>query len=172
MFQVGDKVLDRNGKVFLIESLQELDFGSGPQSYFITKPYFSYDFNPDYKAYVPVDRSESILRPILSKEEALALIDSFSEMEIYPEISPRERKNFFAKILVKGDRNEICRIVKSLVHYRKQRIAENKPFSDYDSKMLRELVRLFHFEFSVSLGIPYSDVEQFIYRRTGIKVLY
>ena len=55
---------------------------------------------------------------------------------------------------------------------RRQRIAENKPFSDYDSKMLRELVRLFHSEFSVSLGIPYSDVEQFIYRRTGIKVLY
>ena len=77
-----------------------------------------------------------------------------------------------SQIIATRNRLDICRVVKSLVYYRKQRHLENKPFSDYDTKLLKNLVKLFDSEFSLFLAIPLSDVGKFIYQRTGINVMF
>jgi CarD family transcriptional regulator len=167
MHKIGDKVIDKNGKIFEIESQQDKDFGSGPVSYFVLKPCFPYDFNPEYRCFVPSDKADTILRPVMNKSEALALIDSLSTLETYANVNPRERKVYFQTILSKGDRNDICRVIKTLVEYRDERKKDNKPFSDFDQRLLVSLRSLFDDEVSIALKIPVTDVNGFIKDRTG-----
>lgn len=167
MFQIGDKVLDKNGKIFSIDHIEDKDFGAGMTPYFIMKPCFPYDFNAGYVSFVPVDKAESLLRPVMAETEAMNLIDSFKDLEAYPEVNPRERKNFFTKIVANGNRYEICRVIKSLIVYRQERLKAGKPFSDFDRRLLETLSVLLKSELSVSLHMPLSDVFPFVYQRTG-----
>lgn len=168
MFQIGDKVLDKNGKIFLIDSIENKNFGSGDVPYFILTPCFPYDFTTGYKSFVPVEKSDTLLRPLLNKDEALTLIDSLDKLEVFPEINPRERKNYFAKIISSGNRNDICRVIKTLICYRNERQKINKPFSDFDRRLLDSLMMLLQNEMSIALDIKPTEVLPFIYDRTGI----
>ncbi len=170
MFQIGDKVLDKNGKIFVIDHVEDKDFGVGVQPYFIMKPCFPYDFNAGYVSFVPTDKADNLLRPIMNEEEAMRLIDSFKEMEVYPEVNPRERKNFYSKIVANGNRDEICRVIKSLIVYRQERLNSGKPFSDFDRRLLESLTLLLKNELSISLHMPIADVFPFVYQRTGFSI--
>jgi CarD family transcriptional regulator len=167
MFSLNDNVMDKNGKIFSIIAVEQKDFGTGNMDYFVMKPLFRYDFNPGYLAYIPVERSESLLRSIITKDEALELIDSISDLDPFPEIAPRERRNFFAKAIASGDRKEVLRVIKSLVQYRETRNKANKPFSDYDRRLLDSLKVMFDNEISLALGITPEMVASFVQNRTG-----
>jgi CarD family transcriptional regulator len=167
MFKLGDKVIDKSGKIFEIENIEDKDFGAGPEPYFVLKPFFDYDFNPGYHAYIPVSRADVLLRPIMNKEEALELIDSFERLETYPDVSPRERKVYFTKVIASGDRFDLLRVIKTLSEYREERLRENKPFSDFDKRLLQNLTMLLNHEISLALSIPVSEVSYFIANRTG-----
>ena len=168
MYRIGDKVLDKNGKVFTIDAVENKDLGHGPEPYFVLTPYFPYDFNKGYHAYIPEAKADTLLRPIMDKEEALALIDSFESLETYPDVSPRERKMYFTKVVASGDRKDVCRVIKTLMEYREERMKNNKPFSDFDKRLLNNLTTLLYDEMSLSLSIPTSEVSNFITKRTGI----
>ncbi len=170
MYQLGDKVIDKSGKIFEIVSLEDKDFGMGTETYFVLKPSFEYDFNPGYQAFIPVSRSEVLLRPVMNKEEALALIDSFTSLETYPEVSPRERKVYFTKVVSNGDRSDLLRVIKTLLEYREERLKLNKPFSDFDKRLLQSLMTLINNELSLALSIPVSEVAYFINSRTGMSI--
>ncbi len=167
MFGINDKVMDKNGKIFSIVSIEKKDFGTGDEDYFVMEPSFRYDFNPGYMAFIPVAKSELLLKPIMTKEEALALVDLLPTLEPLPEVSPRERRVFFAKIIASGDRKEIMKVIKSLVTYREERRKTNKPFSDYDRRLLDSLKVMVDNEFSIALGVSPESVGSFIYERTG-----
>jgi CarD family transcriptional regulator len=171
MFKLGDKVIDKSGKIFEVQSIEDKDFGAGPEPYFVLKPFFSYDFNPGYLAFIPVSRAETLLRPIMNKEEALQLIDSFPTLETYPDASPRERKVYFTKVVASGDRLDVLRVIKTLSEYREERLRENKPFSDFDKRLLQNLTSLLNHEISLALEIPLSEVSYFISSRTGNTLL-
>lgn len=167
MYTLGDKVLDKSGKIFVIESQVEKDFGGGNEPYFVLKPLFPYDFNPDYHSYIPVKKADTLLRRLLTKEEALQLIDSIDSLETYPDVSPRERKVYFTKVVSSGDRVDVMRVIKTLFEYREERLKKNKPFSDFDKRLLDSLTNLVNSEFSLALSIPVSEVSSFISNRTG-----
>ena len=167
MYKIGDKVIDKNGKIFEIGTTTEKDFGNGPSKYFVLKPVFPYDFNQGYRCFVPVEKADSILRPVMSKEEALALIDSLKTLESYPEVNPRERKVYFQSVISSGSRKDICRVIKTLSEYKEVRKKNNKPLSDFDHKLLNNLLSLFNDEVSLALGISVDNVNRFIRDRTG-----
>lgn len=165
MFQIGDKAIDRNGHIFEVESIVGKDFGDGISQYLLMRPCFEYCFNEGYRLYVPSEKAEDILRPVMTKEEALNLIDSLDDLEAFPDVNPRERKVFFTKIVSQGDRKEICRVIKTLSEYRETRQKLNKPFSDFDKRLLNNLTELFDNEMSLALGILPDEVTGFIKER-------
>lgn len=169
MYNIGDKVIDKNGRIFSIESVENKDFGKGPEPYFVLSPSFDYDFNPGYHAYIPQSKADVLLRHILSKDEAIALIDSFPSLDTYSEVSPRERKIYFTKVIASGDRTDILRVIKTLNLYKEERMRDNKPFSDFDRRLLQSLKKLLDNEFSLALSIPVDEVNSFISNRISTK---
>ena len=168
MFRVGDKVLDLSNHIFEIEQIEDKSFGFGPESYCVWKPFYQYDFNDEYRAYVPVKSADEVLRHIMNKEEALELINELPTMETYANISPRERKNKFTKIARSGDRSEMLKVIKTLVCYRDQRLKENKPFSDYDKKLLETMSSLLFIEVTTVLNISMQSLFNIIHDKTGM----
>lgn len=166
-YQIGDKAIDKNGKIFEVESIKEQDFGSGPASFFVMKPCFDYDYNEDYRFYVPVNNANNILHKIMKKEEAIALIDEIPSLEEYPETTPRERKLQYQVLVSTGNRKDICRIIKFLISYREKRKLINKPFSEFDARILKSLIEMLRNEISISLDIPVDEVSAFIESRIG-----
>ncbi|MDY6064257.1 MAG: hypothetical protein SPI51_04585, partial [Candidatus Enterosoma sp.] len=129
---------------------------------------FRYDFNDGYRTYVPEDRSASLLRPVMEREEALEIIDSLPSLETFPEVNPRERKNFFTKVVSSGNRTDICKVIKTLLAYRQERLRRNKQFSDFDRRLLNSLILLFTNEISVALEMEPESVLLFVKERTGL----
>lgn len=170
MFQLNDKVLDKNGHIFEIVSVEKQNIMNQTAEYFILQPSFPYDFNKGYIKKIPVDKADELLRYVMNKEEAVQLIESFKGLESFPDINPRERRNFFLKVVSSGDRVEICRVVKTLIEYREERLKQNKPFSDFDRRLLNNLLSLIYHELSISIGIDVNDVQQYIYDKTGLSV--
>lgn len=167
MFTLKDKVMDKNGKIFTIVSIEQKDFGVGGEDYFVLEPCFRYDFNPGYMAYIPVAKSENLLKTIMTKEEAVELVSQIPDLEPLPEVAPRERRVYFTKVISSGDRKEIMRVIKTLVTYREERRKMNKPFSDYDRRLLDSLKMMVDNELSISLGISPDSVGSYILEKTG-----
>ncbi|MFA6829209.1 MAG: hypothetical protein WCR67_00660 [Bacilli bacterium] len=167
LYQIGDKGIDKRGRVFVVETIQEKDFGAGPSDYLIMKPCFPYDLTPDYRFFVPADKANNILHPVLTDSEALDLIDSLNELDLFPDLGPRERKIQFQTAVSSGERKDICRVIKTLKAYREKRKLENKPFSDFDHRLLDSLVSMIGDEMSIALNIPEKDINDFIKERTG-----
>ena len=166
-YRIGDKAIDRNGYIFEVERVEEKDFGNGPSSFLVMKPYFPYDYSKDYRMYVPMESQDQILRSVMTREQALDLIDRMKDLSSFPETNPRERKLRFQSIINSGDRREIFRVIKSLIEYRNKRKKINKPFSDFDTRLLKNLETMVVNEMSVALQIPPSSVADFVKERTG-----
>lgn len=167
-YQVGDKALDKRGRIFQVESIQVKDFGMGELPYLVMKPFFPYDFSEDYRFYVPQDKSETILIPLLDETEANQLIDEIPSLEPFPESTPRERKMQFQNVLASGSRKDICRAIKTLVLYRNRRKLANKPFSDFDNRLLASLRVMLENEMSLALTIQPSQLNDYIHERIGV----
>ncbi len=168
MYNIGDRVLDSQGYIFIVESIEEKDFGNGPENYLVLSPCFSYDFNEGYKKYVPESKAEVNLNCILTEEQAIALIEGLKDIEPFDEITPHERKNFFNNIMVHSDRKTICRIIKTLVVSRQTRMAMHKGISDYDQRLLKSLLTRLELELSLSLNKPKEQVASIVEQNFGL----
>lgn len=170
MFHVGDRVIDSSNRIFEIESITSKNFGFGEEIYYVLRPCHQYDFNNDYRSYVPSKNADAVLRPLLNKEQAIALIDHFGDLETYDNINTRERKTRFTRIATGGNRREMLKAVKTLICYRDKRIKENKPFSDYDQKLLNSMSNLIFLEFSMVLNVSISKLYEIIYQKSGLSI--
>lgn len=167
MLELNDKVLDKSGRIFIVFGTKTMNFGSGENQYYILKPCFQYDFSPGYQCFIPLKKAEELLRKIMSKEEALSLIDNYNGLDVFVSHNPREKKLFFQQIISSGERLSILKVYKTLLHSRKERIKNNKPFSDYDTRLLKTLKTLIVEELSVSLDISTDEIPQFVSERIG-----
>ena len=107
------------------------------------------------------------MRPVVSREEAEAIIDSMPDM---PALSLHER-NFtqlaarYQQLLCSHDCADIAGLVVSI--HAKKRAAESlgRRFGQVDARFMKRAETLLYGEFSAALGIPYDDVEPYIRSR-------
>ncbi|HIU70338.1 MAG TPA: hypothetical protein IAC60_01970 [Candidatus Enterosoma merdigallinarum] len=167
MFSIGDRAIDKRGRIFKIEETMDKDFGDGPAPYFVMTPCFPYDFNQGYQCFIPVDKADSLLRPLLTRKEAEALLAEIKDIPVLRDIGPHERKARFQNIIASGDRHDILQVIVTLIDYREERKSLNKPFSDFDSRLLKTLTSLFKDEMSIVFDMPPEKVAPYIEEKAG-----
>ena len=167
MFSIGDRAIDKSGKIFRIDCTIDKDFGQGPTPYFAMSPRFPYDFNPGYQCFIPVDKADNLLRPLMTKEEADQLLMTVKDIPILKDIGPHERKAKFQTIISSGNRKDVLQVIVTLLEYRNERRRLNKPFSDFDTRLLKNLTSLFKDEMSLVYGMSPDDVTQYIEKKSG-----
>ena len=112
MYNIGTTVIYKNEGVCRITEITERRFKDKNIEYYVLKPVHK----DDSEIYVPKNNKEllSKMRKILSKEEILELIKTMPDEENIWIADENERKEHYREILVKGDRTELVRLIKTL----------------------------------------------------------
>lgn len=115
--------------------------------------------------YVPADSDKIIMRPVISRKEAEALIDAMEEMEELWVENEKRREEVMKNALRTCDCKEWVRIIKTLYARKLARIAQGKKVTASDEKYLHAAEEYLYGELAVSLGMDKREVEQYIIDR-------
>ena len=159
MFEVGDKIVYGENGVCTVERIEPLDMAGAVKGklYYRLSPLIG-----SSTFFVPVD-SGAFMRPVISRDEAEALIDSIPEIE--PAICTDSRFNHvdaYYRDLFKQHTNEtLVSIVKGLRH----RLAGKKTKSSRAEATMRRAKDILNSELSVALELEVDEVEDYILSR-------
>ena len=159
MYSVGEKIVNKSGKVCEIVAIEEKDYGAGLKTYYVLQPYFS--SNESMKIFVPTEQ-ENTLRTIMSKKQIKDLLSKIEGIETVWYSNPKVRKAEFKELYSSGNPIEILRLIKSFEKKKAEFKDDKKSLSFTDESFLKEIKRNIYNEIAVSLEKPIEEIESLI----------
>lgn len=153
MFKIGDCVSYRAEGVCRISDIRKENFGTanGEAVYYILSPV------NDQKSllFVPVDneRLASLMRPLLSAEEIIALCEELREERMEWIAENRLRSNTFRDILAEGDRRKLIVLLNTVTERIREQAAMGKRPLGTDTNAQSRAAQLLFEEFSFTLRL-------------------
>ena len=159
MFSVGDKIVYGENGVCTVAKVAPLDHaGTSPGKLF-------YHLEPLIGSgtyYTPVD-SGAFMRPVISREEAEALIDAMPSIE--PAVCRDNRFNHVDAFYKELFRQHSCEALVAIVKGLRERMSEKKTKSSRAESTMRRARDMLHGELSVALDLDIAEVEPYILER-------
>jgi len=166
MFDVGDYIVYGVNGVCKVEKVGTVSVAG------ISKDKMYYTLVPVYskgsKVFTPTDNQKVVMRSVISREEALTLVDSINEIEMIREQDDRMQEVKYKESLKKCDCKECIRIIKTLYLKKQTRIAEGKKITAGDEKYLHIAEENLYGELAIPLEMEKNDVEAFISARVEL----
>jgi CarD family transcriptional regulator len=161
LFQVEDYVVYGSSGVCKV-----LEIGT-PKMHGIDDSKLYYKLGPVYSkgsfVYIPVENQ--VLREIISKEEAIKLIDNIPNIHIIQVPNDRMRDLIYKETMKKYDCIEWIKIIKTLYIDKQKRLSEGKKIGNNDMKYLHDAQDYLFGELSISLGMTKDKIEELIMNR-------
>ena len=163
MFSVGDKIIYGENGVCTVESIGPLTMAGAPKDklYYYLSPLIG---SGTY--FAPVD-SGAYMRPVMSKAEAEALIDSMPGIQ--PAICTDNRFNHVDAFYKELFKQHSCEALVSIVKGLRSRMSDRKTKSSRAEATMKRTKDILHGELSVALDIDVKDVESYIASRLGVQ---
>ena len=161
MFSIGEKIIYGENGVCTVEKIEPLAMSGAPKDklyYHLTPLVGSGTY------FTPVD-SGAYMRPVMSREEAEALIDAMPG--IAPAICNDNRFNHVDAFYKELFRLHTCEALVAIVKGLRSRMAERKTRSSRAEATMKRAKDMLHGELSVALGIEMQEVEAYIQQRLG-----
>lgn len=161
MFSVGDKIIYGENGVCTVEKIAPLDMSgaSADKLYYHLSPLIG---TGTY--FAPVD-SNAFMRPVISREEAEALIDSMESIE--PAICTDTRFNHVDAFYKELFKQHTCEALVAIVKGLKGRMSDKKTKSSRAESTMKRAKDILHGELAIALGIDVGEVENYICARLG-----
>ena len=115
----------------------------------------------------PVEGNKSIMRRVLTREEAYELIDAIKTIDKLWVSDEKQRENKYKEALRTCDCKEWVGIIKTLYLRKKDRMVRGKRLTEVDERYMKKAKENLQGELSITLGISEMEVEQFILNRIG-----
>ena len=160
MLTVGQTVVYGTQGVCTVKEISMLKLGKTKGEYYALSPID----DPGSTVYVPTanEKLMSKLRPVLTGEEAAALITEAVREPLEWIESDAERKSACDDIVKNGDRKQLMRLVGMLYRRRELLKDQKKHFHNVDAQYLKTAERMLHGELAYALGIAVDDVADYI----------
>ena len=161
MYSVGDKIIYGENGVCTVEKIAALDLSgsSADKLYYHLSPLIG---TGTY--FAPVD-SNAFMRPVISREEAEALIASIDSIE--PAICNDTRFNHVDAFYKELFKQHSCEALVAIVKGLRGRLSDKKNKSSRAESTMKRAKDMLHGELSIALGIELSEVEEYILSRVG-----
>ena len=163
MYEIGDRIIYGSNGVCSIEGIQmlEVPHSDEKKAYYVIKPMYQ-----DCTIAVPVD-TKMFMRPIITQQEALVLIDEIPHMEAEPYYNSalRQLQDYYEKKMSSHSCRDLIELALSLQKKRERMMELKKKFGAIDERYLKRTEDLLFGEFSVVLEIPKTEVRQYIRNR-------
>ncbi len=159
-FQIDDFIIYGSSGVCVVKDI------CVPHIYDIDTTEKYYILEPVYlkgsTIYSPVDNSTTVMRKILTEEEAQELIRQIPNIEPYWNINDKKREDQYKTAIRTYDCREWIRIIKTL-YQRKQELSEQKKrLGQIDERFLHMAEDLLYAELSIPLEMTREQVESYI----------
>ena len=161
MYQPGDMIIYGSTGVCRVKEITKPDFQSGDQLYYALDPLYQ-----DGVIYTPVD-TKVFMRPVITKEEAEALIDKIPTMQAaaYHNSVLRELEEHYAGYLKSHDCGDLIELAMSIYAKKQLLTAQRRKFGAVDERFLKRAEDLLDGELAVALGVPRDQVGAYISAR-------
>lgn len=165
MYQAGDMIIYGNTGVCRVAAVGLLDMrGVDPGKLF-------YTLVPLYESgtiYAPVD-VPTVIRPVLNKEEALALIDEAPAIEPKPGGAPqqsiREVEMTYRDMLASCDCADLFQLIRTIYAKGVAALKHNRTLGQIDQRYMKRAQAMLEGELAVALDMPLEEVGAFIEAR-------
>lgn len=161
MFNIGEFVVYGNKGVCEVRKIGPIDIPgmSADRDYYTLTQLYSRGST----IFVPVDKEDSGLRKVLSKQEAEGLISEVSDMKPVWIQNDKEREQLFTDILRKADTKALIEMIIVLYQRRERRIADGKRATSTDERYFHAAEDILYGELGVSLGVEKDKVKGIIW---------
>ncbi|MEG0805616.1 MAG: CarD family transcriptional regulator [Lachnospiraceae bacterium] len=165
MFEVGDYIIYGSNGVCKVEEIGKSN-GSG-----IVKDKMYYTLVPEYskgsKVFTPISNEKVSMRLIMSREEALNLIEEVENIEFLQVDEGKRREEVYKDALKNCDCREWVKIIKTLYSRKQIRMEEGKKVTAEDEKYLRKAEEILFGELAIPLKMTKDEVEKVIIHKLG-----
>ena len=167
MYNIGEMVIYGESGVCRITDISErsmLGKEDTKAMYYTMQPCYQ-----GYTIYAPVENCKVFMRPVISKEEAMALIDKIPTIKatIYQGISLRELIERYESMVKTHSCDDLCELTMSIHAKKQQCIRNKKKVGAVDEKYMKKAEDLLFGELAIVLDIPKNEVAKFIEKRVG-----
>jgi CarD family transcriptional regulator len=166
MFKVGDLVVFGSYSVCEITSIGSLDMDgiSKDRIYYTLKPYYT----KGSIIYTPVDNRKEVMRPVLTKDEAIELIDEMQQIDYLWINDERKRERDYKNAMHSCDCRELIKIIKTTYDNKRQRTAHGKTMTSIDKKYFTMAEDYLYGELAIALELPKDEVREYIINRINL----
>ncbi len=158
MMQKGDFVVHKSGKVCQIDAVEMMDLTGTPKKYLILIPVR----DKTERIYVPAENAAVLLRPAISKDEAMELIGQIRSIEPLQIQNERQREQEYRSAFYTQNYVNMVRIAKDLHRRKKHRLEIGKTLPSRDAQMMTMVEKAFEEGMSVALGVAPEEVRDII----------
>lgn len=160
MYQIGDLIVYGGEGVCRVEEI------GVPKISGINKQRQYYTLSPLYrdgKVFAPVDTTV-FMRPVISRDEALSLINDIPNMEtsVYENSNLRFLNEYYQQRLQNYTCAGLLQLIRNTHAKREVMISRGKKLGLVDERYMKRAEDMLHGEFAVALGIERGDVRQYI----------
>ena len=151
--------------VMTVVDIRDEEIGDATRSYYVLETTSGYKGS---LIFVPVDNEMLVgaMRPLLSRDEILRLIDNMDSIPEAEWISDnRLRAESFKRVLESGVREDVVSVIKAIVASGVRRGEEGKKIFLSDETAMRKAEHVLYSEFACVLGIAEDAVGEFIASR-------
>ncbi len=166
MFALGDKIMYGTEGVYIVSEYADspIDKSDG-RRFYVLKPAHGPEGN---LIYTPVDNDKVNMRPVMTRDEALAFIDTIPDISALEVEKEKNRREVYRLTMQDADCNEYVSIIKT-VHQRREELAKyKKRLSEADNNYEKKAKFCLYGELSIALDIPVDEIERFIVDKLGI----
>lgn len=166
MFEIGEYIIYSNNGVCRVENIGPMTISgvSNKKMFYTLVPVYT----KGIKVFTPTDNEKVIMRRILSKEEAMALIDDIKNIDTLWVADEKRREEIYKESIRKCDCTEWVKIIKTLYLRKRSRIEEGKKVTSGDNKYLQMAEDNLYGELAIPLELNKDKVEEFIISRVKL----
>ncbi len=163
MYEKGQYIIYGIRGVCEVEDITTVDRPGAPSGrlYYVLRPYYQ----KDSKIVAPVDSQMTVTRPLLSREEALELIERIPEIPEMAVTNDKQREERYKQALKTCDCRVWISMIKALYLRKQDRLVQGKKMTDLDERYFRTAEENLYSELSLSLGVPKEEMLAYIKER-------
>ncbi len=162
-YQIGEYVIYGHNGICRISDIGNPGF-SGVEK---TKMYYSLEplNTKGSKIYSPVENPKVMIRPVMEKKEAEALIAQIPEIEELWIVNEKMREEKYKDSILTGDPVEWVKIIKTLYLRGKDWEKQGKKITATDERYLKQAEENLYSELSFALGKEKEEMEEYITKK-------
>ncbi len=169
MFEIGDLIVYGSSGVCEVKDITTLRMKgvSEDRLYYLLSPCH----RKESKIFTPVDNDKTVMRAVLTREEADTLIESIPDIDELWVSNDKLREEKYKETVRSCDCRDWIKIIKTLYQRKRERLARGKKTTAMDERYLRMAEENLYSELSLVLGVPREDMEDYITQRLTVMAM-